>query len=68
MCIRDRRPTDHEDVNRVDPVAMVRELCAADPYMDHVEAFEPPPQPKQLVFDTAGVVWLGQLLAEAVQK
>ena len=66
--VSQQRPTDHEDVNRVDPVAMVRELCAADPYMDHVEAFEPPPQPKQLVFDTAGVVWLGRLLAEAVQK
>jgi hypothetical protein len=66
--VSQQRPTDHKDVNRVDPVAMVRELCAADPYMDHVEAFEPPPQPKQLVFDTAGVVWLGRVLADAVQK
>lgn len=66
--VSQQRPTDHKDVNRVDPVAMVRELCDGDRYMDHVEAFEPPPQPKQLVFDTAGVVWLGQLLAEAVQK
>ena len=66
--VSQQRPTDHEDVNRVDPVAMVRELCDGDRYMDHVEAFEPPEQPKQLVFDTAGVVWLGQLLAEAVQK
>jgi len=66
--VSQQRPTDHKDVNRVDSVAMVRELCDGDRYMDYVEAFEPPPQPKQLVFDTAGVVWLGQLLAEAVQK
>ena len=66
--VSQQRPTDHKDVNRADPVAMVRELCDGDRYMDHVEAFEPPPQPRQLVFDTAGVVWLGQRLAEAVQK
>ncbi|MFN3241034.1 MAG: sialate O-acetylesterase [Planctomycetota bacterium] len=66
--VSQQRPTDHRDVNGVDPVAMVRELCAADPHMQHVEAFEPPPQDRQLVFDTAAVVWLGQLLAEAVRR
>jgi len=66
--VSQQRPTDHKDVNRVDAVAMVKALCAADKYMDHVEAFDPPPQPKQLVFDTAGVVWLGRLIAGAAQK
>lgn len=66
--VSQQRPTDHKDVNRVDPVAMVRELCEADPHMDHVEAFDPPPQDKQLVFDTAAVVWLGRRLADAVGR
>jgi len=36
--------------------------------MVHVEAFDPPPQAEQLVFDTAGVVWLGERVAEAVLR
>jgi len=65
--VSQQRPTDHKDVNRVDPVAMVRELCAKDPHMQHVEVFDPPPQDEQLVFDTAAVVWLGRQLAAAVR-
>jgi hypothetical protein len=34
----------------------------------YVDASQPPPQAAKLVFDTAGVVWLGERLAEAVQK
>lgn len=34
----------------------------------HVEAFDPPPQPKQLVLDTAGIDWLGERLADAVLR
>ena len=66
--VSQQRPTDHKDVNRVDPVVMVRELCEADPHMDHVEAFDPPPQDKQLVFDTAAVVWLGRRLSDAAGR
>ncbi len=63
-----QRPTDHPDVNGVDPVALIKEVCDADPFMTHVEAFEPPPQAKQLVFDAAGVLWLGRLMADAINK
>ncbi|MEZ5966867.1 MAG: sialate O-acetylesterase [Planctomycetota bacterium] len=65
--VSQQRPTDHADVNAVDVVAEVRALAVADPHVVYVEAFDPPPQAEQLVFDTAGVAWLGERLAAAVQ-
>ena len=59
-------PPDHADAGKADVVAAVRKLAAADEHFVHVEAFSPPPQQEQLVFDTAGVVWLGEQLAAAV--
>ncbi|MFK7739983.1 MAG: sialate O-acetylesterase [Planctomycetota bacterium] len=66
--VSQQRPTDHKDVNEVDMVAAVRTLAAADEHMVHVEALDPPPQDKQLVFDAAAVVWLGKRLADAVLR
>lgn len=59
-------PTQHESVDGVDVVADVAAFAERDAHTHHLLAFEPPPQPKQLVFDTAGVVWLGEWLAEQV--
>ncbi|MCB9876200.1 MAG: hypothetical protein H6835_01250 [Planctomycetes bacterium] len=66
--VAQQRPIDHQDVNRVDVVADVKALCDKDPCTFHVECFDAPPQRKQLVIDTAGVVWLGEQYAEAVQR
>ncbi|QDU84656.1 hypothetical protein Pla163_17680 [Planctomycetes bacterium Pla163] len=64
--VSQQAPTDDESVNGIDVVARVAEMAAADPHCVHLRAFEPPPQAEQLVFDTAGVVWLGEWLAEQV--
>ncbi|MCA9205517.1 MAG: hypothetical protein KDA59_20835 [Planctomycetales bacterium] len=66
--VAQQQPIDHQDVNRVDVVAEVKALCDQDPQTFHVECFDAPPQRKQLVIDTAGVVWLGERYADAVQR
>lgn len=57
-------PTDHESVNAIDVTSEIAAVAAADPNLFHIKAFDLPPQPKQLVIDTAGVVRLGELMAE----
>jgi hypothetical protein len=32
-------------------------------HLIHIKAFDVPPQEKQLVIDTRGIVWLGERLA-----
>ncbi len=59
-------PTDHESVNSVDVVADMAALAAADPHIHHRLATDLPPQPKQLVVDTAGIVRLGEGWADWV--
>lgn len=61
-------PTAHADVDSIDVVADLRALAAADPHLFHVEVFDPPPQRRALVLDTAGIVWLGDRLATAVLR
>ncbi len=58
-------PTDHESVNGIDVMAEVAALAAADRYTFHVPTGELPPQEKQLVISTEGIVALGAWLAEA---
>jgi len=64
--VSQQRPTAHESVDGVDVVADVAAFAAQDEHTHHLLAFDPPPQEKQLVLDTAGVVWLGEWLAEQV--
>ena len=59
-------PTDHESVNNLDVLAGVAAVAAADEQCVHLVVEGLPPQPKRLVIDTEGVVWLGQWLAEQV--
>ncbi|MFT7537638.1 MAG: hypothetical protein ACI85K_003599 [Hyphomicrobiaceae bacterium] len=67
--VSQQKPTDHEGLAKVDVVAAFETLLQADKYATHVKAFSLPKQEKQLVLDTAGVVALGELLAEvAVRK
>jgi len=61
-------PTDHERVNGVDVVAAIAALAAEDPLCEHVRLADLPPQEERLVIGTAGVVWLGERLAEAVRS
>jgi hypothetical protein len=58
-------PTDDEQLNRIDVVHDIEALASADEHLIHVRAFDLPPQKKQLVIDTAGIVALGKLLADA---
>ncbi|MDB2576485.1 sialate O-acetylesterase [Planctomycetota bacterium] len=58
-------PTDHKDVNGIDVMSEVAALAAADRYTFHVPTEGLPPQEKQLVISTEGIVALGAWLAEA---
>jgi len=58
-------PTDHERVNKLDVTAGFEMLAAEDPHLIHIRAFNLPPQEKQLVIETAGIVRLGELLAKS---
>ncbi|MGY8671477.1 MAG: sialate O-acetylesterase [Verrucomicrobiia bacterium] len=58
-------PTDHERVNKIDVTAGFEKLAVEVPYLIHTKAFNLPPQEKQLVINTAGIIRLGELLAES---
>ena len=46
----------------------IEEVAAADENLIHIKAFDLPEQEKKLVIDTAGVLRLGELLAEVYLK
>ena len=56
-------PTDHEDVSSIDSLASVAAVCAEDAHTLHLVVDDLPPQEKQLVISTAGVVALGARMA-----
>jgi hypothetical protein len=66
--VSQQKPTDHDGLAKVDVVAEIEELLKADQHAIHVKAFDLPAQEKQLVLDTAGVVALGELLAEVAAR
>jgi len=57
-------PTDEKDLNAIDITANLAAIAAADPNLLHIKAFSLPPQPEKLVLNTAGIVQLGELLAQ----
>jgi hypothetical protein len=61
-------PTDDESVNAIDVVADLERLAAADPNLIHVKAFDLPGRESKLVITTAGIVALGELLADSYLK
>ncbi|MGE0144278.1 MAG: sialate O-acetylesterase [Planctomycetota bacterium] len=66
--VSQQRPTQTEDLDRFDAVEAMATLAKSDPHLTWVRAFDPPPQPEQLVFDTAGVLWLGEKIADVAAK
>ena len=56
-------PTDDKDLNHIDVTASLAAMATADPALIHIKAFNLPPQPEQLVLNSAGIVQLGDLLA-----
>ena len=58
-------PTDDKGLNRIDVTANLAALADADPAFIHVKVFDLPPQAEKLVITTAGIVQLGELLAQS---
>ena len=61
-------PTDDEQVNSIDVTKDLEELAASDSQLIHIKAFNLPKQEKKLVIDTAGIIELGELIAESYLK
>ena len=57
-------PTDHERVNSIDVTTELEKIAAADDDLIHIKAFHLPEQEKKLVIDSAGILRLGELMAE----
>jgi hypothetical protein len=57
-------PPNQKGLSSIDITANLAELAAADPELVHLKAFDLPPQREKLVLDTAGIVSLGELLAQ----
>jgi hypothetical protein len=61
-------PTDEKGLNAIDVTANLAALAAADPAFIHLKAFDLPPQEEKLVITTAGIVQLGELLAQSYHE
>ena len=57
-------PTDGKELNAIDVTANLAAIADSDPAFIHLKAFNLPPQNEGLVITTAGIVQLGELLAE----
>ena len=58
-------PTDEPGLNSIDVTGNLAALAVADPAFIHVRAFSLPPQAEKLVITTAGIVQLGEVLAQS---
>ena len=58
-------PTDEKGLNAIDVTAKLAAIAAADPAFIHLKAFNLAPQDEKLVITTAGIVRLGELLAQS---
>ncbi len=59
-------PTKDESVNQIDVLSAVKEVAGRDPYLTHLTGLDLPPQEKQLVIDTPGIIRLGEVLGDAL--
>jgi hypothetical protein len=63
--VSQQSPTDEKGLNTIDITAKLAAIAAADPAFIHLKAFNLPQQEEKLVITTAGIVRLGELLAES---
>ncbi len=63
--VSQQTPPDEKGLNRIDITANLANMAAADPAFIHIKAFDMPPQKEKLVLDTAGIVKLGEILAQS---
>lgn len=63
--VSQQSPPDEKGLNDIDVTASLAALAAADPAFIHLKAFHLPPQGEKLVINTAGIVELGELLAQS---
>jgi hypothetical protein len=61
-------PTDDKRVNSIDVTADFEKIAKADSNLIHIKVFDLPKQEKKLVIDTAGIVRLGEVIAENYLK
>ena len=61
-------PTDDERVNSIDVTSELERIVTADNNLIHIKTFDLPKQEKKLVIDTAGIIRLGELIAESYLK
>lgn len=66
--VSQQQPTDEKGLNAIDVTANIAAIASADPAFIHIKAFDLPKQEEKLVITTAGIVQLGQLLAESHLK
>ncbi|MSR48402.1 MAG: hypothetical protein EXS13_15305, partial [Planctomycetes bacterium] len=62
--VSQQQPTDDASVNGIDVTADLAKLAAADPNLIHFKAFKLPKQEEPLVLTTAGIVALGEAIAD----
>ncbi|MFP6674052.1 MAG: sialate O-acetylesterase [Pirellulaceae bacterium] len=58
-------PTNAERVNNIDVTTELEKVASADNNFIHIKAFDLPKQEKKIVIDTAGIVQLGEQIAES---
>jgi Carbohydrate esterase, sialic acid-specific acetylesterase len=61
-------PVDEERLNRIDVTADFSSLASTDPAFIHLKVFDLPPEREKLVLTTAGIVQLGERLAQGYIK
>ena len=57
-------PTDDKSVNGIDITSKIEALVSSDDSISHLKAFNLVPQEKKLVISTAGIIQLGELIAD----
>jgi hypothetical protein len=66
--VSQQQPTDEKGLNAIDVTANLAAIAAADSAFIHIKAFDLPKQEEKLVITTAGIVQLGELLAQSYLK
>ncbi len=63
--VSEQPPTEEKGLNSIDVTSDIDAIAAADPDCIHIKVFNLPPQPEKLVLTTAGIVELGERLAQS---